>query len=629
MGSQPIRANTRRLARVWLCLLGASLPASSLVSQEKPFPVLQEELSTIWEVEGGDPYCSFTPPEPPENAFFFNDFSRWSNTASDPSGLVHGDPGTLTWGFVADGTAIGNGGCGLAGETGASDLIAFLDAIRDPASTGGTDLTQRLWFPVFEQIFTDWGLLNGVNYVYEPNDDGTTLVTGGAGVLGTRADLRIGGHFVDGQSGSNVLACNYFPNNGDMIIDTSNTSFYSSTSNNSRGTRNVLAHEHGHGMGFNHVCPTNQTKLMEPFISTAFDGPQVDDINAANRGYGDRDEFPGQNDASGTATSLGSVPQTGVPVTRTTLSVDSTTDTDFYSFQVAGGSQVTVTLNPTGSTYLNGPQNPNGSCTAGTNFNSLIQSDLALEVRGKSGANVLGSADANGAGLAETISNLALTEGAGTYFVRTFGLNDFNQMYDLSVSTTGAPCTADAFEPDDGSAQANAITSGVPKSHGICPAGDDDWSTFTLAAESQVSLETSGASADTRMWLRDAAASQIEFDDDDGSGQFSLIDRTCGVDALSAGTYFVEVDEFGDDSEIESYALSLTTTPCSSCPPGVILANQTLTGTQAHLATGAATLGPSLIVSGVSISIEAPTVTFLGDIEIGGTFSAGNSPACL
>lgn len=452
MRSEPMQANTRRVARFCLCFLGASLQTSGLFPQEKPFPVFAGELSVIWEVEGSDPYCSFTPPESPEHGFFFNDFSRWWNTATDPAGLVHGDPSTLTWGFIGDGTAIGDGGCGVLGETAPSDLIALLDSIRDPASTGGTDLTQRLWFPVFQQIFTDWGLLNGVNYVYEPNDDGAALVTGGSGVLGTRADLRIGGHSVDGQSGSNILACNYFPPNGDMILDTDNTTFYSGTANNSRGTRNVLAHEHGHGMGINHVCPINQTKLMEPFISTAFDGPQVDDINAANRGYGDRDEFPGQNDTSGTATSLGAIPKSGVPTNRTNLSVDSTTDSDFYSFSASQGSQATVTLTPTGSTYLNGPQNPNGSCTVGTNFDSLAQSDLAVEIRGQSGANVLGSADANGAGFAETITDVALPEGAGTYFVRTSGLNDFNQMYDLSVSLSSsdadlAIAKADSVDP--------------------------------------------------------------------------------------------------------------------------------------------------------------------------------------
>ena len=132
----------------------------------------------------------------------------------------------------------------------------------------------------------------------EPNDDAVDLFTS-SGVVNLRPDVRIGGRHIDGNS--NILAFNYFPNNGDMVIDT-NDSFYNDTSNNSLKFRNVLAHEHGHGIGIGHVCPVQQTKLMEPFVSTQFDGPQHDDIRAGQRLYGDRFE---DNDTTGTATDLG------------------------------------------------------------------------------------------------------------------------------------------------------------------------------------------------------------------------------------------------------------------------------------------------------------------------------------
>ena len=70
--------------------------------------------------------------------------------------------------------------------------------------------------------------------------------------------------YITGNFG--ILAYNFFPNSGDMVIDVPD-SFYNNTSNNSLGLRNTLAHEHGHGLGLSHVCPVNQTKLMEPFIS--------------------------------------------------------------------------------------------------------------------------------------------------------------------------------------------------------------------------------------------------------------------------------------------------------------------------------------------------------------------------
>lgn len=195
------------------------------------------------------------------------------------------------------------------------------------------------------------------------------------------------------------------------------------------------------------------------------------------------------------------------------------------------------------------------------------------------------------------------------------------------VTVTVPPCTPDGFEPDDTSGQAKVVSSGVTKSHNICPVGDEDWSTFTLGQESEVHLATSGGAGDTRMWLYDSGLGQVEFDDDGGVGLFSDIDRLCGVDALPAGTYYVKVDEFGDNNEIESYAINLTTSLCG-CPSTVTLANQTLNGTQSYLASGSATLGPSLMVDGTSISVEAPTVTIIGNTEIGGTFTAGNNPAC-
>lgn len=292
----------------------------------------------------------------------------------------------------------------------------------------------RPWFPIFESAFNNWGTLNGVKYIYEPNDDGAGMGGGGAsGVLGVRGDLRIGGHFIDGQSGPNVLACNYFPNNGDMIIDTGNTAFYGPAVAPQLGFRNVLEHEHGHGMGISHVCPINQTKLMEPFISFAFLGAQEDDILAANRGYGDRDEFPAQNDTSPTATSLGAI-ALDESITRTQVSIDDLSDQDFYSFVAPVGAFANVTLTPSGSTYLSGPQI--GSCNTGSSFNSLIESNLGFELRGQSGANVLASANSFAAGNAEQTFGTLLSEGAGSYFVRVFGAQAKAQMYDLTIELT-------------------------------------------------------------------------------------------------------------------------------------------------------------------------------------------------
>lgn len=126
-----------------------------------------------------------------------------------------------------------------------------------------------------------------------------------------------------------------------------------------------------------------------------------------------------------------------------------------------------------------------------------------------------------------------------------------------SVSSTG-----DSYEPDNIYSQANWIYDGSPQNHSIVPADDLDWVKFSLSEESEVVIETSGSSGDTRMWLYDSSLIQIDYDDDDGPGLFSRIDRECGVDALPAGTYYVKIDELGNNNEIQSYDITLTVSEC-------------------------------------------------------------------
>jgi hypothetical protein len=369
-----------------------------------------------------------------ENSSRFNIGNRWFETASDGVGLGQGDLTTLTWSYVPDSTPIGNGGCGSEDESDDdSDFIAFFNGIYGPPTTPG-DFTTAPWHTVFIDMFESWSNTSGIIFVYEPNDDGTTVVTGGPGILGTRGDFRISGHEIDGNSG--ILACNYFPQNGDMIIDTADNFF---GNNPTLGTTNVLTHEIGHGLGIAHVCPVSQTKLMEPFVTGAFQGPQEDDILATNRSYGDPE---GVNDTSNTATFLGAE---AIPTsyTKSQRSIDDNSDMDYFSFTTSASSTVSVTLTPTGTTYLSGVQSNDGSCTPGNSFNALTVSDLMVEILDTDGATILATADASGLGLVEgTVKALPV---AGTYFVRVQqqgGAINNVQMYDLDLNINGETCTS-------------------------------------------------------------------------------------------------------------------------------------------------------------------------------------------
>ena len=231
---------------------------------------------------------------------------------------------------MADGTPIRAIG-GVAGESADnSNLVGFLGGIYGTV-TADTNYTDEVWFPLIQSSLDRWGELTGITYVYATYDDGASMYSSGGvtpGVLGVRADVRIGGHRIDGNNGA--LAYNFFPDNGEMVIDTSD-SYYNTTSNNSIRLRNTVTHEAGHGLGLNHVISASSGILMEGVTSSAFDGPQFDDILGAQRHYGDYYEKSGGNDTSAKATPLGALGggQTlsiGTSAISTVVAHDQTTD---------------------------------------------------------------------------------------------------------------------------------------------------------------------------------------------------------------------------------------------------------------------------------------------------------------
>jgi hypothetical protein len=63
------------------------------------------------------------------------------------------------------------------------------------------------------------------------------------------------------------------------------------------------------------------------------------------------------------------------------------------------------------------------------------------------------------------------------------------------------------------------------------------------------------------MWLYgpNSSSRQVEYDDDDGSGYYSLINRT-GSNALAPGRYYIKITEYGNNGTIPAYTLALHTT---------------------------------------------------------------------
>lgn len=384
--------------------------------------------------------------------------NRWTSTATNGSISTRGTPITLTWSVVSDGTMVpartSNGNDGAV-----SNLKSFLNGIYGNEAT---------WLALFQQVFDRWSQISGVTYVYQATDDGAALPgytgsnfsNGASGALSTRGDVRICGRLIDGPS--NILAYNYFPNSGDMVLDTGDTSFNTTTTNSIR-LRNTMWHEHGHGLGFNHVCPTNGTKLMEPFLNINFAGPQLDDALSVQRDYGDALEKTGagNNDTVANATSLGTLangtltrgsftPNDGSIATPTgtpgfgnddPVSIDGTNDTDMYSFSVGAGRKYLVALlHPTGTTYLEAAQNGDGTCPAGSSFSSHDLSDLTLQLLTTDGVTPLSTANFTTAGQDEQITYL-LPNSSGPFYLKVTGATDNVQMYELSLTLSDAPNT--------------------------------------------------------------------------------------------------------------------------------------------------------------------------------------------
>jgi Matrixin len=362
----------------------------------------------------------------------YNGSDRWGDTATNGPTGRRGTGLTLTYSFVPDGTSLPSGN----GEPATpSDLFARFNAVYGSPS---------VWQPIIRNAVELWGANSGITFVYEPGANGTSddgaAHPSSPGLTNVRGDIRIGGHRINGNGG--VLAYNYFPDTGDMVIDTDDNVVTNSSDNNIR-LRNIISHEIGHGLGFAHSCPQDNTKLMEPFLNTGFSGLGLDELIGVNYLYGDRLEKNNGNNNAANATSLGTLAGTSSSSINTLSVVNSDpnrpetgfTDNDYFGFTLTSRTQLTFTVSPQGTTYLAGTQNFDGSCSGGTNFDALTQLNLRLEVRGSNGTTVLQSANSNPAGQTET---LTITLDPGNYFVRVHGDSlagsKNTQMYNLTYA---------------------------------------------------------------------------------------------------------------------------------------------------------------------------------------------------
>ena len=355
--------------------------------------------------------------------------NRWAGAA--------GSPLALTWSFVPDGLSISSG----VGEPVApSQLFSRMDTLF-----GGN---RALWIQQFQRVFDRWAALTGLSYtrITATNSTGNAdaddgAAWGNAGAANLRGDVRISMKPIDGTNG--ILAYNSFPppnGGGDMVIDSQEG--WNSTQSSYLFLRNVIAHEHGHGLGFFHVCPANQTKLMEPFISVQYDGPQQDDIRGVQASYGDATE---PNSTIATAYNFGALvqgafatlgnqtlttPPQVVPANSSIVGLHAG-DLDIFRFDTTAPRLANVTIRPVGTSYANYPQDQ--ACNNNTiNENALAEANLRLSFLNSSGT-VIGTIDATPAGQNEVYTGLVTPTGTVYFRVDANPTPTQTQLYQVDV----------------------------------------------------------------------------------------------------------------------------------------------------------------------------------------------------
>lgn len=317
---------------------------------------------------------------------------RWTTTASGYFGIL-GDPIILSYSFIPDGTYIPPG----TGEPGSNSVLF---ATLNSQFGGDTEA----WKQIFRENFARWASTTGITYIEEANDDGATWRTS-PGILGTRGDVRIGAHPIDGSSGT--LAYNYFPNyGGDMVLDSSENWTQGS---DYRFLRNVVMHEHGHGHGLGHVVTSNNT-LMEPFYSSAFLGPQDDDIRGGNRNYGDYLE---KNGSAAEASEWGLLGE-GL-FEQLNVSLTSSADKDWFKFTIASGMEIDFYMTPVGSYYILDNTGDDGINNGAPIFTNQIM-DLSFNLYDGDGTTILETVNNGGLGVQESLLNYSLDP--GDYYIR-------------------------------------------------------------------------------------------------------------------------------------------------------------------------------------------------------------------
>ena len=232
--------------------------------------------------------------------------------------------------------------------------------------------------------------------------------------------------------------------------------------------RLVFAHEHAHGLGLGHVLVSGSPSLSVVSGGGGNSaGPQMDDLSALLRMYGDINEKGAGDDTLATARDLGTLTNTvalKAGVKGTTLNVaigdvdfahiNGSTDKDYFKFTVTATGTATMLLRPQGPAYSYLPE---GGTSQSIDLSA--QNDLTLRFYNSAGT-LLATSDSSAVGGAEQIK--AVLPSIGDYYVQVAGKTAVGQFYRLDVAAPGVLDSDGDGIPDDTEGTADPDGDGIP-----------------------------------------------------------------------------------------------------------------------------------------------------------------------
>jgi len=157
-----------------------------------------------------------------------------------------------------------------------------------------------------------------------------------------------------------------------------------------------------------------------------------------------------------------------------------------------------------------------------------------------------------------------------------------NSCITLTCETDGGtgPTCVNAYEPNESTSAAVALTSGTAVSAAIATSGDNDYFKITTSATTNNVFNLAGPSGvDFDMTIYNSAGTQI------GSGAGSTATESVTLNGQAAGTYYVRVFGYNNANSTTCYSLTATATAVTNCSTAYEPNNSTSAATTIPLAT--------------------------------------------